>query len=89
MKIDSGAKPLGKRYYKTFQTISNSAGPSQRSGPNGYVKTNYNFNNNRQQNPTNSTNNNFNHHNTKHKVNNPSENLYNNSKLGNPNVFFI
>ena len=84
--INSGAKPLGKRYNNNFQPFTNSSGPHQRSGPNGYVKTNYSFNNNRQQNPTYSTNNNLNHHNNKHKVNNQSGNLYNNSKTGNPNV---
>ena len=39
--INSGAKPLGKRYNNNFQPFTNSSGPHQRSGPNGYVKTNY------------------------------------------------
>ena len=82
-----GAKPSGIPYSKNFQRITNNAGPSQRSGPNGNIKTNYNFNNNRQQNPTNSTNNNFNHHNNNNKVTNMFGNRFNNnSKLVSPNV---
>ena len=69
------------------ELINNNVGPSQRPGPNGNIKNNYNFNNNRQQNPTYSTNNNVNRHNNNNKVTNSFGNrFHNNSNSVNPNV---
>ena len=82
-----GNKSSGNTFNKNFQRINNNVGPSQRPGPNGNVKNNYNFNNNRQQNPTYSTNNNVNRHNNNNKVTNSFGNrFHNNSNLVHPNV---